>query len=54
MIKEKIYPSYTDRYFYANGNEYILLKRWNGIEYNYSNFIEFDNPEEAKQYFEGI
>lgn len=55
MVKDKIYPNYTDLYYYYEGDNYITLKRRgrDGKE-RLVNIIDFDTKEEAEKYFEEV
>lgn len=55
MVRDKIYPNYTDLYYYTSGEKYIVLKRRSrdGKE-RLVTIIELDTVEEAEEYFEGV
>lgn len=55
MVKSKIYPSYTNNYYYYEGDDFIELVRTKsayGEMPVYSRTMTFDIPKEAAKYFE--
>lgn len=57
MTKQKIHPYYTDTYYYEDGDTTIFFKRTrspHGGMAIYTEYIEFNTAEEAKEYFEQI
>lgn len=55
MIRQRIYPNYTDNFYYEEGDNFILLKRTKSIYGSkpiYQRVMDFDTPEEAEEYFE--
>ena len=54
MVSSLIYPTYTNFYYYEEGDDYIYLKRTNnayGGKAIFTTYIEFDSPAEALEYF---
>ena len=52
MVRQKLYPNYTNFYYYDKGNQYIKLIRTDGIKVIYKDYFNFNNEQEALQYFE--
>ncbi|QXE19981.1 hypothetical protein [Clostridium sp. 001] len=55
MVKSKIYPSYTNNYYYNEGDDFIKLVRTKsayGGASIYKHSITFDTPDEVAKYFE--
>jgi hypothetical protein len=52
MHRQILYPTYTNNYYYYEGDYYITLERWVGAEVVYKRHLQFDTPEEALEYFE--
>lgn len=51
-MKKRMYPNYTDCFYYNEGNDYIKLVRKVGFKVIYRNTMEFENPQQASDYFE--
>ncbi len=52
MERAIMYPNYINYYYYEEGDDFIILKRFRGTELIYFRHMEFDTPEEAMKYFE--
>lgn len=52
MLRCKLYPNYTNYYYYTIGSKVIKLERKIASETIYKRYIEFDTIEQAKEYFE--
>lgn len=52
MVRQILYPNYLNNYYYEEGDSTIKLVRTVGAKVIYTRYMEFDTPEEAKDYFE--